>query len=112
MIGKERFALNKRSNGGVIENIRRLRDESVQHARGKFEELFGMGTYDDTQQLENSWTKVLQQLELMVLETPLAKEHTMILNNWKTSCQKVSPRLELMMLETPLFSNVRQLGTS
>ena len=81
MVGKERFALNERSNSGVIENIRRLRDESVQHARGQIEVLFGMGTYDDTQQLENSWTKVLQQLELMVPETPLIKEHTMILNN-------------------------------
>ena len=96
--------LNERTNSGVIENIRRLRDESVQHARGKIEGLFGIETYDDTRQLEISWTKVLQQLELMVPETPLTRKHTMILNNWKISCQKVSPRFELMVMETPLFS--------
>ena len=49
--------MNERSNGGVIENIRRLRDESVQHARGKIEELFGMGTYDDTKQMEIQLSK-------------------------------------------------------
>ena len=52
LIEESRFALynilRNRTKGGVLDEVRRLRDENVEHTRrGKIAELFGMETYDD-----------------------------------------------------------------
>ena len=61
LIDEERFALydilRKRTKGGVLDEVRRLRDKSVEYTRGKIAELFGMETYDDNKQLEDQLSK-------------------------------------------------------
>lgn len=61
LIEESRFALydilRKRTKGGVLDEVRRLRDKNVEHTRGKIAELFGMETYDDNKQLEEQLSK-------------------------------------------------------
>ena len=61
LIEESRFALynilRNRTKGGVLDEVRRLRDENVEHARGKIAELFGMETDDDYKQLEEQLSK-------------------------------------------------------
>ena len=49
--------LRNRTKGGVLDEVRRLRDKNVEHTRGKIAELFGMETYDDNKQLEEQLSK-------------------------------------------------------
>ena len=61
LIEEEIFALydilQKRTKGGVLDEVRRLHDKSVEYTRGKIAELFGMETYDDNKQLEDQLAK-------------------------------------------------------
>ena len=61
LIEESRFALynilRNRTKGGVLDEVRRLRDENVEHTKGKIAELFGMETYDDNRQLEEQLSK-------------------------------------------------------
>ena len=61
LIEESRFALynilRNRTKGGVLDEVRRLRDKNVEHTRGKIAELFGMETYDDNKQLEEQLFK-------------------------------------------------------
>ena len=63
---EQQFALydifRKRTKGGVLDEVRRLRDKNVKHTRGKIAELLGMETYDDNKQLED-------QLSLGIVNT-------------------------------------------
>ena len=47
----------KWTTGGVLDEVRRLRDKNVEHTRGKIAELLGMETYDDNKQLEDQLSK-------------------------------------------------------
>ena len=61
LIAEERFALydilRKRTKGGVLDEVRRLHDKSIEYARGKIAELFGMETHDNNKQLEEQLAK-------------------------------------------------------
>ena len=51
--------MRKRTKGGVLDEVRRLHDKSVEYTstRGNIAELFGMETYDDNKQLEEQLAK-------------------------------------------------------
>ena len=49
--------MRKRTKGGVLDEVRRLHDKSIEYARGKIAVLFGMETYDKNKQLEAQLAK-------------------------------------------------------